>query len=1646
MKLLRRLGKIFLYFLLGLLLLSLALVIAIRIPSVQNWAVGKATAMLSETLQTQVSIGGVYINFFKTANLEDIYVEDRQGDTLLFAHELKADIGIFNLFGSEIFLNSASLEGAVVDLHRYQADSVFNYQFIIDAFDAGAAPKDTTAKAWTFGIGILSLQNVRFDMLDEGEGRFDLKTRVATWEVNVEELDLAHFTIALDNMDLSNSDVSFRLLTKDSTLIQPAKTDTSRLQFPGIGWTISADKIRLENNRLAFNDDNAPQLEKALDYSHLDLQELQLSINGFRYADDGILLKLNKASFKDANGFVLEGMEGDIKVLPNGIEVDGFFLNTPQSSFENNTRIAFSEFNDLTDFLKKVQLESTFKESHLAISDLLMLAPALRETPNLRWPENGTLYLQGSLALANDSVFMDNLSLLLDENTQLKASGSIAQLSTDPVYHLKIDKLTISYNSLNQYTKDLGLPPALKNFGQFTLSGQVEGTLGDLTAKGLDLATQSATRFSGDLQAKGLPDINKTVFDLNIKQLATRAGDVKAFAKDTLPPQLDSLGLIQFAGNFKGTIYDFDIKGQFQTTPGNLDTDISMAFNRDYSFAKYNGKLAMENFDLGSILGDTLGVGEVTLNLDLQGEGLSLDTINTTVKGTVGRFVYQKYEYNNLQVDGQLVNGAFDGKLNIEDKNLDFNLVGKFNLSDSIPEVDLTANIDTINLKNLNLSATDLGFSGKIVADLYGNNLDNLKGTATITDFAMSGSGEGYFDPQILLEARQLGGGRRAVLLNAKFMNATIEGNYNFQDLPDLVVGFINDFFPIDELALPEDYELNPHSKLANQEFTFDLQFTDLASVVDVFLPGIIKVDSSAYLKGEFNSQGRVLVMESVFPNLQYQDIVLDTLLFNANGDAQRIQASLAARNLNVGNSFFAQKLDLDTRLGDDSLRFDLAVLDDTAGTKLKLGGRSAKYEGNYRLVFDKEVILNGDAWAVGANNFIRFTKNSLYVNDLSIGRGGQSIAINSRGEAPANDFAPLELTFDNFKLDEISAILNNPDLRLAGGINGKFTVIAPKTNLHYNADVTVDTLSLNGQLLGNLQVKAAQPAGRRVIDILTELSGENQMTVQGTYTIEGNQFDINADFEKLGLVVADPFLNTLIRDSRGYVSGELSIKGTPDKPAVRGSITTHDVSTEVLTTGARYRTSGNTITLSETDINLGSLALYDERGQKATLSGGIRHDYFKNIRMNLRAQTDGLQMLNTTRDDNQLYYGKLFASADVNIEGTPEQPVITVAASTQDSTLLHVEPLAQSLAVVQEDYIIFANPNNYQPDSLKLLEQQIASNVTGFDLTLVLEVTEDAELNIIIDPLTGDQLFCSGSGDFTLRMQPDGELSITGTYVIEKGSYTFSYEGLVKREFEIRKGSSLTFSGNPYDARFDITAVYKTRATTYELVSTQATDPTTLEAARRRTDVEVLMNIDGSINEPEITFDINLPNAQGGLVDNLVARRLADLEDEPTELNKQVFGLLLFNSFIASETGGGLANVGENAALRSVSSLITGQLNKLADRLIKGVDVTVGFESYQTGGQTASNVTEVQLGLSKRLFNDRLTIMVGGNFNLQNSQTSSVQQGGYSAIAGDFVLEYKLNERGNYLLKVFHESDYNILLDANANKTGVGVVFRKSY
>ncbi|MEM9888748.1 MAG: translocation/assembly module TamB domain-containing protein [Bacteroidota bacterium] len=464
--------------------------------------------------------------------------------------------------------------------------------------------------------------------------------------------------------------------------------------------------------------------------------------------------------------------------------------------------------------------------------------------------------------------------------------------------------------------------------------------------------------------------------------------------------------------------------------------------------------------------------------------------------------------------------------------------------------------------------------------------------------------------------------------------------------------------------------------------------------------------------------------------------------------------------------------------------------------------------------------------------------------------------------------------------------------------------------------------------------------------------------------------------------------------------------------------------------------------------MDFGRMQMKDKNGYPATLSGQMDISDLEDITMNLNFKTDRFQVLNTTSQDEELYYGKLLLSANVDIRGTANEPVITMKAKTLDKTQLFVQPLTVEEAVAsQEDYIIFANPNEYlAEDSTRSLQQAYQSEAAGIDLTLNLEVTPDAELQIVIDPATGDKLVCRGTAQMTVDMTPAGDLDILGNYRITNGSYALNYQGLLKKNFTLRAGSRLDFVGDPLATRFDVGAIYTTSTPTFELIRNRVTDENGPEAlaAKKRTDVNVVMNMQGDLDEPIISFDIQIPESGG--VTSTTRQELARLRDNPNELNKQVFSLLLLNAFISQQSGGGsIADAGTSVYLSSVSSLLSNQLNRLADNYIKGVDVNIGIDAYQAE-YSENTITELNLGVSKQLFNDRVSVQVGGNVNVNSENALLVEGANFSSIAGDFVLECKLTEAGNYRLRVFRRENFDVLNQDNAPQTGVGLTFRKSF
>jgi hypothetical protein len=172
----------------------------------------------------------------------------------------------------------------------------------------------------------------------------------------------------------------------------------------------------------------------------------------------------------------------------------------------------------------------------------------------------------------------------------------------------------------------------------------------------------------------------------------------------------------------------------------------------------------------------------------------------------------------------------------------------------------------------------------------------------------------------------------------------------------------------------------------------------------------------------------------------------------------------------------------------------------------------------------------------------------------------------------------------------------------------------------------------------------------------------------------------------------------------------------------------------------------------------------------------------------------------------------------------------------------------------------------------------------------------------------------------------------------------------------------------------------------------------------------------------------------------------LTQIRTDQGEVNKQVFSLLLLGRFVGEDpfqsSGGGFS--AGTYARQSVSKLLTEQLNSLAGGLIQGVDLNfdvASTEDYTTGERR--NRTDLNIGLSKRLLNDRLQVTVGSNFELEGPQNSNQKN---NNIAGNVAVNYQLSKDGRYMIRFYRKNEYVGVVDGYIIETGLGFIFNMDY
>jgi len=566
-------------------------------------------------------------------------------------------------------------------------------------------------------------------------------------------------------------------------------------------------------------------------------------------------------------------------------------------------------------------------------------------------------------------------------------------------------------------------------------------------------------------------------------------------------------------------------------------------------------------------------------------------------------------------------------------------------------------------------------------------------------------------------------------------------------------------------------------------------------------------------------------------------------------------------------------------------------------------------------------------------------------------------------------------------------------------------------------------------------------------------LSGlDNQLNITGNYNISNESLDFLVDIQKLQMKSLQPFTLDNLRESEGYLNGKLDVTGKATNPNVNGNVKFNDVGFVVVMLNSKFKLINDEIKFNTDKIVFRNFKLQDENDNPLTINGTIDSENYTNLGFDLNVVANNFRAVNSEAKDNDLFYGELYLDNNLDIKGTLESPIINgtvkINADTKFSIVL---PQSDPSIADREGIVEFIDQDQPVLITVEDPTKQISqTEVKGIDASVNIAVDKEAEISIIIDEANGDYLKLQGEAELTGGIDPSGKTTLTGKYEFTGGAYEMNFN-LIKRRFDIKPGSYILWTGEPTTANVNITAIYKVDAAPLDLVDDQLAgiNEETRNTYKQRIPFEAELKMNGELLQPEISFDIVLPegnNSVSAEIINTTQAKLEQIRRDEDALNKQVFALLLLNRFIGenpfqSEAGG---VSGAFLAKQSASKILSQQLNNLAGDLIKGFELDFDLENTEdySSGQREER-TDLNVGLSKQLLNDRLKVTVGSSFGVDGEQQENQQA---STIAGDVTADYLITKDGRYKFRAYRKNNYQVALQGQVIETGVAFIITMNY
>ncbi|GAA5028476.1 DUF490 domain-containing protein [Marivirga lumbricoides] len=1317
-------------------------------------------------------------------------------------------------------------------------------------------------------------------------------------------------------------------------------------------------------------------------------------------------------------------INNDQDSIPEGFNYNQFILNDLNgnvydfSSRRDTIQMRVEELSAVDSasglFLKNIKTQFEISQSKLALTELKLEINESIIQDSIVFTYNG---------MPNLSYFVDSVNVVADlKNTTL-------------------------------YARDLAyFAPYLNRYNEkVVISTNFKGKVKNFTARNLDLTFGERSSLSGRLEMDGLPEISESFINFNLNNATIAPEDIRQYINDTLAvSKVRTIGTIDFSGNFIGFTNDFVANGVFNTQLGRVESDVNLKINDDATQTEYSGSISTYNFNLGALLENDTLVQKIQMTGDVNGKGLTLESANLKLKANINLLGINGYQYQNIKTNAQYGKEFFNGEITINDPVLKLGMTGSIDLRNNKNIINVLADLDTVNLKTLNITDDDLIIKASGTLDGRGIKLDSIEGQAFLRNvYAKYGGNVFTLDTLNINTNKQ--NDYRQLFIDSDILTGSVNGPYLFSQLQKDISTMVKEFqmnIRNDAEELEKYYSnLDSDKQYEKYQVLYDLNLKKINPLIKLFLPELYIKPNTNIIGSFTNGQTSIFNLTSKIDSLNYNNSSFKNnevdLTFSKDHKDKNVlgMGYVYSRSQQFGENLSTENIEAELVWKGNTINFSGYLQQPQFENNLDLAG-------NIRFLTDTTTIeitqsrieaLN-NTWQFKDDNLATLTDGKYLFQNFGIYTENQSIILN--GELSSDSTKALNIKIDSFNIENVNSMLVDRDY--GGFINGSVRIQSYQDKFLINSDVNVKDFYIDEFLIGNISGVTEWKAVERLMqmDFVVNRNGKEIVLIQGTYSpgVEQNSLNLNASLKEANLIIAEPFINTIFSDIRGRVNGNFQITGNLNYPVINGTGTVADGALRVNYLNTLYKFSGN-VSFNQDKIALENIALLDEQGNNAYLSGDLLHDGFTDLSLNLRGQMNNFKVLNTTVNDNELFYGDAFATGSVSFIGPTQNLTIEANARTEKGTKLFI-PVQSTSSVEQEDFIHFINVSDTANKKTNTFQKVEAVNVTGINLNLDIEITPEAYAEIIFDIKSGDIIRGRGNGDVSLNIDTNGSFTMLGDFTLTEGGYNFTLYNIINKEFKIQPGSKITWEGDPYGGILDIDAIYEQNVSLLPIIDTVYSSAPEL---KRRYPAQVMLELKGDLLKPQVDFDIgitgypdNITNESGqplSLGTEMAAFK-AELASDEQELKRQVFSLLILRRLSPRASFAVSGSVGN-----SVSEFLSNQLSYWVTQIDENLEIDVDFGSFDE-----EQFNTFQLRLSYSFLDGRLRVTRDGGFT--QGATDDVNQE-ILGILGDWSVEYLLSEDGKLRVKIYNRTNFSTLDRLNntaSTSTGVSLLHVTSF